>query len=109
MISLLQDLSNITCIPKLTLDKLNDKCELLIADSVLESYLKEEMTSSINIGIGILHIKLENGTIKYKFVPNKSLDNLISEVIKDKESPLIDLVDESLRKRIESTYKELLS
>lgn len=108
MISINSDLSVITNIPKMTLDKLCDKAALLIADNTLESFLNKEDKASLDIGIGYLYIKIEDDAIKYKFIPSKSLDNLLKDSIKSKQSPIITSVDKALRDKIQATYKELL-
>lgn len=108
MTSLINDLAAVTNIPKLTLSKLSNCANICITDSVLERLADHESESSIDIGIGYLHIKLENDCIKYKFVPSKELDSLICTSIQTKSNPLISALNDSLKKKIQSTYKELI-
>jgi hypothetical protein len=108
MISLFSDISALTGIPKLTLEKLCNKGELCIADSVLEKIISKEYQASIDIGIGILNIRIEDAAIKYKFIPAKELDTMICSAINSKTSPLVRRLDSALNDRITSTYKELL-
>lgn len=103
-----QDLSNITGIPKLTLDNLNDKIISCIGHAVYEASLNKEPVVELDLGFGILYIKMENLDIKYKFIPNTKLESLISFTILNKESPLVLDAEKSLKTRIEKTYKELL-
>lgn len=108
MTSLTTDLAKLTNIPKLTLDKLVNKSNLIIADKVLETVLTKESNTVVDIGIGHLYIKIDTDAIKYKFIPTKDLDTYICETITSKSSPLVLKLESSLRDRISSTYKELL-
>ena len=108
MNSLLHDISTLSCIPQLTLENICKLAEKSIADAVLETLLSKEDISSIDIGIGILNIKIEENSIKYKFIPSKKLDSIINYSITNKVSPIVASLDDSLNKRIKSTYKELL-
>lgn len=108
MISLLSDISALTGIPKLTLDKICEKGKLAIADSAVEQVMNKNPQTIIDIGIGTLYIKVEGCEIKYKFIPTKDLDNMICSAITSKSSPLVRKLDSTLNDRITSTYKELL-
>ena len=105
---LTQDLSAITGIPKLTLDNLVEKADICIAHSLYETSLKKEILTEIDIGIGMLYIKLEGNQIKYKFIPSEKLEQFISFSLVNKESPLILDAEKALKTRIEKTYKELI-
>lgn len=108
MNSILTDLSAITAIPKLTLDKLIYKANLCISDNILDNLLNKNSVTSMNIGIGELIVKIQGDEIKYKFIPSKDLDQLICSTINSKKSPLETTLELSLNDRIRSTYKELL-
>lgn len=105
---LTQDLSAITGIPKLTLDNLVEKADTCIAHSLYETFLKKEVLTEIDIGIGMLYIKLEGNQIKYKFIPSEKLEQFISFSLVNKESPLILDAEKALKTRVEKTYKELI-
>ena len=108
MISLFSDISALTGIPKLTLEKICDKAQLSITDSVLEQLINKNPQTIIDIGIGTLYIKIDNCEIKYKFIPNKDLDKMICTAISTKNNPLISKLDSTLNERVTATYKELL-
>lgn len=108
MISILNDIAQLTSIPKLTLEKLSDKAAISIADNVLEAMLNKESQIALDIGLGVLNIKLEENAIKYKFIPSKYLDNNIAYALKSKQSPLVCDLDKALAERIKATYKELI-
>lgn len=102
------DISKITGIPKLSLDKLSDRACFCIAHAVLESQIEGNNLSDIDIGIGRLYIKLIDNELKYKFIPSNHLDELISVSIKSKSSPVVSELDKLLKERIENTYGKLL-
>ena len=108
MISLFSDISALTGIPKLTLEKISSKACLSITDSVLELVFNKNPQTAIDIGIGTLHIKIDESEIKYKFIPTKDLDKMICAAISTKISPLVTKLDSTLNERILATYKELL-
>ena len=108
MISLFSDISALTGIPKLTLEKICDKAKLSICDSVLEQLINRDPQTIIDIGVGTLYIRVEDCEIKYKFIPNKDLDKMICTAVSTKNNPLINKLDSTLKERVISTYKELL-
>ena len=107
MVSLSNDLSIITAIPKLTLEKLFSKESLCVAHAVFESIKRCESDTCIDIGIGKLYIRLVDDSIKYKFSPSSELDSYIRDVSLNSSDPLICSVEEALKNKIEKTYKEL--
>ncbi len=108
MNKLINDLTLLTGVSKNALDELNDKANLTIAHCVFESLKEGNPLTTIDIGVGILYIKLEDENIKYRFVPNKNLEALVSQAATSKSSPLANRAEMILNKRIEQTYKDLL-
>lgn len=107
MKDLIQDISTLTTIAKYNLDNLVNKSISIISHDVEESLRDEANITSIDIGIGVLHINHEQGIIKYKFIPSKSLDNTVCETYKNKQSALALEIDKALGERINNTYKDL--
>lgn len=103
-----QDLASLTGLSVLSLDKLSEKAATSIAHCVYESVFKKEPLTCIDIGYGQLYIKQEENSLKYKFIPSVILESKIKFAILNKESPLVLQAEESLRQRIEQSYKELL-
>ena len=108
MFKLTQDLAALTGLSILSLDKLAEKSALAIAHDVHETISAKDPLTVVDIGIGQLYIKLENDIVKYKFIPSANLEQKIRYTLLAKESPLIICAEESLRQRIEQSYKELL-
>ena len=108
MKKLIDDISVITSIPKTTLANLCSLSEDIILHDVYEEVLSNNSGSEINIGIGILYIKHEGEEIRYRFIPSKKLENGVLSVVTDRSTPIVNKAEESLRTRIERTYKELI-
>ena len=104
---LLDDLSTLSTIPCQFLDKLKDKAEEIVAYDVFESVKNLENSASIDIGIGILLIYLENDSIYYKFKPSKSLDTRIRKSLKTGVPTLVEKIENVLSNKITKTYKDL--
>ena len=108
MNSLVKDLSTITTIPEATLSALIDKSTNILCHNVLESILKNENHIDLDIGIGTLHIAVEQDSIKYKFIPYKKLERAIIQAVETKESPLVNSLESLLSEKIQKAYKELM-
>lgn len=107
-IDILDDVSTLTTITYSALNKIMDKVALCISSSVYESTIKGENYTAMDIGIGSLCVKIVDGEILYKFVPSHRLNNMIKDVVNDKENPLINALENTLSEKILKTYKELL-
>lgn len=107
-VKLVNDLFAVTGVPKLTLENLITKTNLCIGHTVWESLTKSEGITEIDIGIGVLYIKLAEDNLKYKFIPSVNLEAMLQSTITTKTSPLINSAECSINKKIENTYKELL-
>jgi hypothetical protein len=55
-----------------------------------------------------LYIKCEEDQIKYKFIPSKKLEENVAFTVKHGTSPVQYMVEEALKDRIETTYKNLI-
>ena len=108
MIEVTEDLSTLTTIPKNTLQKLNQKVEWIICNSIYEDILKNEKLTKIDLGIGLLLIENQEEEIKYKFIPSQRLEQSIREVYIDKKNPLQLELEKTLANRIINTYKDFI-
>lgn len=108
MTDLIKDVSVVTTIPENALQNLSDICEEAIAYSVLENISDKTTLTEVDIGIGILYIKLEEDNILYKFIPSIELENKVSETVCGKYSPIIGKVEKRLKNKILNVYKELM-
>lgn len=103
-----KDLSAITDIPASTYQSIAKKASLCIGHSVYENIIEGETVTSVNIGIGTLFVGVEGSQIKYKFVPNRFLENAVSSAVKNEESPLIEDALKSVGEKFMASYRELL-
>ena len=108
MMNLINDVSSLTNVSERTLKKLMPAVEYSIANSVYERHLAHEDLLEIDTGIGILHIKLSEDNIKYRFVPSKHMEEIIKQCIEYGTSPLLTKLTTDLEEKIEHAYKELL-
>lgn len=108
MIDIINDISILTFISKLSLENLSNKAIECIAHGVQENLISGENITEINLDFGKLYIKLEEEGIKYKFIPSKKLENAVRYACDTKESPLVLHAETKLKERIESTYKDLI-
>lgn len=106
--NLSQDIGSLTNIDKKTLDKLTDIINNIIEDNVYETKLSMKNKLTIDIGIGCLNILILDTEIKYKFIPNATLENNIKKIVTKNRNPLKLKIDEKINKSIYQTYKDLI-
>lgn len=107
MINLTTDLATLTSIPKASLDKLVEKSHWCICHSVEEGILNNNNIIEMNIGIGVLYIKLEENDVRYKFIPSPSLEECVRDTVVNRTNPLINITEKALVTRIVNTYKDI--
>lgn len=107
MFNMLDDLSVLTTIPRGVWEKLVTKSIDTICYDVREQQLQNSPLTEVDIGIGILYIKLEDDNILYKFVPSEVLENKVLKTVNKQYKPVCGLAESSLKKRIMNAYKEL--
>lgn len=108
MIDLVQRLSSLTTIPEKNFAKLNEKSELIIANSAYNALHSGQTDISVDIGLGTIHIKLEDNQILYKYTPSTSLEKCMRKAVIDDKDFLTDIVEKSLTNRILNAYKDLV-
>lgn len=107
MTNLLNDLSVLTTIAPSNLNCMVKLSEAVISHSLVESLKDREEYAEIDIGIGMLYIKVTDEGLKYKFVPSEHLSSVLERSSKTGKSALSLKVDEALGQRIMNTYKDL--
>lgn len=107
MIDTLDDLCNISRIPKATINKLVDMITSIISNDVLESVNADRQYTDFDVGIGKLVVFANSSEVEYKFIPSKDLERKINSCVKDGRSILVDSLEESLIDKLLATYKEL--
>lgn len=103
----LRDLSTTTTIPYFTLRKLFDRLSTVISYNVGESRIEKDDICELDIGIGTLLVLVNSDEIKYKFIPSKKLSESVVTAVQDGKFELITDMEDSLRKKVMNTYKDL--
>lgn len=107
MYRLIDNLSDVTLIPKEDISKLSNVQSDIICDYAVQQLLKKDNRVDVDVGIGTLSI-LFDGEVKYKFIGNEDFDNKLKETYKTKKSPLKLRAEKAIYKRLKLCYKELL-
>ena len=102
-----KDLSSVTHIPHYTLETLFSKIPALVAHNIYEATIEEEDEISIDIGFGNLLVSIAEDEVRMRFSPNRKLEQMIKDIMETKTDPLIASLEENLREKIESAYKNL--
>lgn len=109
MTNINQDVSTLTTIPKKTLDKLNDKVLYAICETIAEDMLDNKSVSKFNFfNLFTLYIKFDDPSgIKYRVVPNETLEKNVTDTVKNKLNLLEDVLNENLAKKFAEVYKNI--
>lgn len=90
----INDLGTLTKVPNKILNTLVDKLNLCIGSAVHDALLTKEETLQINIGIGILSIRLAD--MQSKFIPSKDLKAAIKRGVVEEIDPLEIVIEQAL-------------
>ena len=105
---LISDISTLTTLPEKTLRKLGDKGIECICHNVLESLEEDSMETSIDIGVGVVKIIIDEDEIAYRFIPSTKLEDKLISTVTTKSDPLVEKIEDGLTARILNTYKDLI-
>ena len=108
MNNLITDISTLTAIPEKTLNKILDKAYVAINDIILEDLMEDKKVAEIDIGIGSLYIQLLHNSIKYKFIPNATLEENVRNTIIHKTNLLENTLETNLVDKLTNTYKDFM-
>lgn len=106
--NVIKELNILTTISENTLNKLLDKVYYIISDTIEESLLNNQDIAECDIGLGTLMIKLCGEEVKFKFIPNAKLQEIVKSTIVNKKNLLSATIEKTLVDRITNTYKDLL-
>lgn len=108
MVNMIENLSTLTTIPEKYLTKLFDKIYYVMSDAVVETALLNKEITEIDIGIGTLLISANKSEIKYKFVPNKKLEQTIKSAVINRRNILANTLESNIVDKITDTYKTFI-
>lgn len=102
-----EDLSVISSIPVMNLKKINAQTIGIISHYLLETLQNKDEICDVDIGIGILKMKVDGKSISYKFIPSPKLETSLIKTVITKEDSLEPMIEEALVRRITNHYKDL--
>lgn len=108
MIDLLEDLSSLTHVSAVTWKEMTKRSTSLISHYVVEAIQSDTDSTEVDLGIGVLHLKIDDDSVRFRFDPSRELTRKIQQAVDTGTSSLVLDVDEELGKRFSSTYKELV-
>lgn len=109
--NILTDVATLTALPQKTLEKLSRKAIYTMCDSIYEYKLSgTDEVLDLNIGIGVLKVKIIGNDVKYRFKPNDMFAKYIRKMLDnvDGYEPFCSkLAVEDLTKKFDQIYKDL--
>ena len=104
----IQLVSKLTTIPDKNLIRLQDIYELVVCDAVEESLLSGDDVATIDLSLGVLEVKVEDNSLKFRFRPSAKFEEELIDTIIHKHNSLSHAIENSLVKKITQTYKDLM-
>ena len=108
MRNLYNDLATITNSNKDIFNKLVKNSNFLICNYLEDTTLNNENLCTIDIGIGVLKIIIEEDTVRYNFIPSKELETEIINTLENNQSYLTSIVNSKLIGQLNKLYDNLL-
>lgn len=105
---LIENLAQLTNVNESTLEKFLPVTEYIIGHAVHESMCRGEDLTIIDLGIGILYIRIIGDEIRYKFTPSKDICTIVERTVVTKTSPIIQKISTELQDKINRSYRGLL-
>jgi hypothetical protein len=106
-INIVKDTAVLTTIPEKALKKIIDKMVHSIGEAVVEARIGKKDILELDIGFGMLFIKLGDDSVQYKFVPGEKLEETVKNSFINKQNLLEDVLDASLINKLTNIYKDL--
>ena len=108
MRNLYNDLATITNSNKDIFNKLVKNSNFLICNYLEDTTLNNENLCTIDIGIGVLKIIIEEDTVRYNFIPSKELETEIINTLENNQSYLTSVISSKLTSQLNKLYDNLL-
>lgn len=103
-----EDLSKLTTIDILYLNRIFNKIIWCISDYVEMAIEKGEDLVEVNLGFGVITININDDSIKYRFKPSKELDESIINTVIDGKNNFTLTLEKTLVQKITNIYKDFL-
>ena len=108
MRNLYNDLATVTNSNKDVFNKLVKNSNFLICNYLEDTTLNNENLCTIDIGIGVLKIVIEEDTVRYSFIPSKELETEIINTWENNQSYLTSVISSKLTSQLNKLYDNLL-
>lgn len=108
MRNLYNDLATVTNSNKDVFNKLVKNSNFLICNYLEDTTLNNENLCTIDIGIGVLKIIIEEDTVRYSFIPSKELETEIINTLENNQSYLTSVISSKLTSQLNKLYDNLL-
>ena len=108
MQDLAKDLAVLLSTDKRIFDKLIQNANFCICDYLETAALNNEQECQINIGIGILKLKIEENAVRYSFIPSTTLETEVIDTLEAQQNLLVSTVDTALVAKLNKLYDTLL-
>ena len=102
-----KDLSELTGVDKQILDKLVCNINYCICNYIEKSMLDNEQVCKINIGIGILILKISNDSMQWYFTPSKDLESNVVTALESQQNPLTPVITKKLIDQLLNFYDRM--
>lgn len=103
-----ENLSKLTTIPSESISKLSKYINLIHSNNVLERLLSGSDIIEIDIFEGKLIMKLDEDTLRYKFIPSDEFNKLMIDTITNKQSKLVTELSDRVKNTLINWRKDLL-
>ena len=107
MTNIKKDLSVLTSVSESTFSKLEEKIIWCISDAVEDATINDLDHVDIDLGFGVLTIKIDDDTVKYLFKPSNKLEKSIVNTIVNERNDLSLNIENYLASRLTDVYKTL--
>ena len=98
----------LTTIGRRVADKLTKAEEYAVVDAFADCRSSGDDEASADIGIGVIGIRYEDGTIKWRFSPSESLEKACVDAAIHKKNLLSDNLGKALSAKLAEIYKDLM-
>lgn len=102
-----EDLSKLTTINQLSVNRLFDKITWIASDAVEQAELADDKSIELDLGFGIIEVLLEDTCIKYKFKPSKNLEDALVDTVVNGKNQLTLNIENTLVSKITNLYKDM--
>ena len=103
-LNLKKDLSTLTTVEEKVFNKLIQKIEWCINDSIESAIINNDDVVNVDVGIGNLIIKIDDA-IKYRFMPSKQFEKSLLNTITNERNDLKLNLENSLVSKLQNVYK----